>query len=81
MKTESQSPKRTLRIGLPWWFLIAFIVGGQMLMRFTGYSAWAEQVGQEFMLSLMFHMSLLGPILFAFLYLSIHKALERQNAN
>jgi len=43
-------------------FIPVFIVAGQLLMRFTGYSAWAAEVGQEFMLSFIFYMSALGVI-------------------
>jgi len=79
MKTETSKDQNVLRLALPWWFLPAFIVVGQMLMRVTGYTAWAAQAGQEFMLSLMFYMSLLGPILAGFLYVSVRKSLERKN--
>jgi len=77
MNTGSHTPKTALRIAVPWWFLPAFIGVGQLLMRSTGYSTWAAQVGQEFMLTIMFYMSMLGPVLVAGLYVSIRKAIER----
>jgi len=48
---------------LPIFFVPAFVVVGQVLMRLTGYTAWAAETGQEFMLSFMFYMAMLGVIL------------------
>lgn len=59
---ESKTPRPLPLIGR-WWFLPAFLVSGQVLMRTTGYTAWAAQAGQEFMLSVLFYMALLGPVL------------------
>lgn len=75
MKTDSQETVRELKLGVPWWFLPAFIAIGQLLMRTTGYSAWASQAGQEFMLTFMFYMAMLGPISAGWLYLLARKGL------
>jgi hypothetical protein len=48
---------------LPLLFVPGFIVAGQLVMGLTGYTAWAAQAGQEFMLSLMFYMAMLGVVL------------------
>ncbi len=68
MGTENQESTRESKTLVPWWFLPAFIAIGQFLMRTTGYSAWAAQVGQEFMLSFVFYMAMLGPISAGWIY-------------
>lgn len=77
MKSGTPKDDNAVSFALPWWFLPAFIAGGQLLMRTTGYTAWAAEVGQEFMLTIMFYMSLLGPVMATSLYVSLRKYQRR----
>lgn len=61
----------------PWWLLPSFILTGQLLLSFTGFSLWAQQVKQEFMLTGMFYMAMLGPVAMGWVYVLI----RRLNAN
>lgn len=70
MDTAPDSPPDTPRrasswarhLTAPWWWLPAFLVGGQWVMSLTGYRDWAASVGQEAMLTLLFYGALLGPL-------------------
>lgn len=63
MTDKARSPAHHLGFFAAWWFIPLFITCGQLLMRLTGYTAWASQAGQEFMLSMIFYMALLGVAL------------------
>jgi hypothetical protein len=63
MKDKARAPAHHLGLFAAWWFIPLFITCGQLLMGLTGYTAWARQAGQEFMLSFMFYMALLGVVL------------------
>lgn len=63
MKDKPGSPAHHLGFFPAWWFMPLFIICGQLLMGLTGYTAWASQAGQEFMLTMIFYMALLGVAL------------------
>jgi hypothetical protein len=63
-----------------WWFLPVFIVGGQLLMRLTGYSAWAESVGQQFMFTFIFYMAAPGVLLGGWSVMQINRRASRNAA-
>ncbi len=75
MNSKVSNATGTACLAPPWWFLPAFIVVGQVLMRTTGYTAWASQAGQEFMLTLLFYMAMLGPLSAGWLYTLLRKTL------
>lgn len=63
MKDKARAPAHHLGFFAAWWFMPLFITSGQLLMRLTGFTAWAAQADQEFMLTMIFYMSLLGVVL------------------
>lgn len=71
-ETTTAVSKKNLVL-VPWWFTPAFLTVGQLLMRGTGYTAWAASVGREFMLGFIFYMALLGPIVAARCLVLLHK--------
>lgn len=73
LNREVLTATTTARLAPPWWFLPTFIAVGQVLMRTTGYTAWAAQAGQEFMLTFMFYMAMLGPLSAGWLYARLRK--------